>query len=392
MKLVASIPLAYYEPFARYRSTGWLALILAMMVLLTGGCATGKHSALVVPGPPRIGKDFDFEQLPRFQDDYCKYILYEEGPLGSVLKDPHPAYYCDFSDAAKAITTDPETAKEKAKYYRDKILDKFMSEIDNTYHEYNDGMYMGKASQAVAGDIASLGLTAATAITLVTRTKTILAALATGVAGVNLSFDKNFFGQQTFSALAIAMQARRDKAKSTIDDNRKMSAADYTLEGGRRDLVSYFFAGTLPGAIQEIQEEAAAASRAVSQPKPDTAAGAATKLAFSTPPSDSSPGALALAVQVQDDAGKVVTTATNSIVVTSTIGGTPGPTATANAIAGVAKFSLTFEKEGTYTVKATADGLNPVTSKSFDIKKGTTPTAKTPQPAQPQVRSNQYLH
>jgi hypothetical protein len=277
-----------------------------------------------------------------------------------------------------------------AKYYRDKILDKFMSEIDNTYHEYNDGMYMGKASQAVAGDIASLGLTAATAITLVTRTKTILAALATGVAGVNLSFDKNFFGQQTFSALAIAMQARRDKAKSTIDDNRKMSAADYTLEGGRRDLVSYFFAGTLPGAIQEIQEEAAAASRAVSQPKPDTAAGAATKLAFSTPPSDSSPGALALAVQVQDDAGKVVTTATNSIVVTSTIGGTPGPTATANAIAGVAKFSLTFEKEGTYTVKATADGLNPVTSKSFNVKAGT--PAKAPQPAQPQVRSNQYLH
>ncbi len=223
--------------------TKLLTLLILPIVMFIGGCAAAHPSALVAPAKPEIQKDFDFEQLPRFQDDFCKYILYTEGPIGSVLKNPQPAYYCDFSDAVKTKAKDPD----EAKYYRDKILDKYMAEIDTTYHRYDDGLYMGKSSQAVAGDIATLGLTAATAITLVARTKTILAALATAVAGVNLSIDKNYFGQQTFSALAIAMQARRDKAKSTIDDNKKLSVADYSLEGGRRDLVSYFFAGNFAG-------------------------------------------------------------------------------------------------------------------------------------------------
>ena len=127
---------------------------------------------------------------------------------------------------------------DRAKYFRNKVVDTFTGDIDHVYGEYTNALYVGRGFQAVEADFVNLGLTAATAISLVTRTKTILAALATGAAGVNLSFDKNFFGQQTFAALAIAMQARRDQARSSIYKNELLSVTDYTLAAARRG--SYF--------------------------------------------------------------------------------------------------------------------------------------------------------
>jgi hypothetical protein len=149
---------------------------------------------------------------------------------------------------------------DRAKYFRNKIAYNFMGEIDYVYGRYVGNLFTAKATEALLGDFESLGLTAASAISLVARTKTILASLATGVAGVNLSADKNFFGQQAFQALAIAMQARRDQARATILTNLQSSVIDYPLAAVRENLVSYFYAGTLPGALQEIQEEAAKSS------------------------------------------------------------------------------------------------------------------------------------
>jgi hypothetical protein len=154
----------------------------------------------------------------------------------------------------------PTADLERARYFRNKIAYNFMGDIDYVYGKYTGGLFTAKAIEGLAADFESLGLTAASAISLATRTKTILAALATGVAGVNLSADKNFFGQQTFQALTIAMQARRDQTRATITQNLQLSVTDYPLAAVRRDLISYFYAGTLPGALQEIQEEAAKTS------------------------------------------------------------------------------------------------------------------------------------
>jgi hypothetical protein len=84
-----------------------------------------------------------------------------------------------------------------------------MSDIEVVYGQYTTGLFSGKGQAGVLGDVVQLGLTAASTIAAPVRTKTIFSALATALGGVNLSFDKNFFAQQSFAIIGIAMQTRR---------------------------------------------------------------------------------------------------------------------------------------------------------------------------------------
>jgi hypothetical protein len=324
----------------------WLLMPLGVaMLLLSGGCAARKHSSIIVPSNPRIPKAADFYTIDKYKNDVTAY-----------------------NTAAEAVS--PTTADlERAKYFRNKIANNFMGDIDYVYGVYTDALFAGKGFESFIGDAASLGLTTASAISVVARTKTILSALATGVSGVALSADKNFFAQQTFQSLAMAMQARRDQARATIIDNLQLSVTDYPLAAVRRDLVSYFYAGTLTGALQEIQQEAAKTSTNALGVPTTKAAGAPAKLAFSAPPVNGTAGsALAgVVVQVQDANGVMVPSATNTITISSTPAGVSGP-ASVNAVAGAANFiGLTFSAPNSYTLTATSAGLTPITSNSFTI-------------------------
>jgi hypothetical protein len=148
-----------------------------------------------------------------------------------------------------------------AKRLRNKIVYGLMGEMDDAYGQFTKNLYSGKGAFGVAGDSALLGLTAAATIATHTPTKTILSALGTAVTGVNLSVDKNFFAQQTYQTIAVAMQTRRDKARNSIISSLDKDDEDYPLGAAKRDLFAYFYAGTLPGGLQELQEEAGAASK-----------------------------------------------------------------------------------------------------------------------------------
>ncbi len=151
---------------------------------------------------------------------------------------------------------------ETVRALRDRIVYGVMADIDDAYGQFARRLYAGKADVAVAGDSLVLGLAAASTIATHTPTKTILSALGTAFTGVNLSIDKNFFAQQTFQTIAVAMQTRRDKARTSIVQNlQDNDAEDYPLEAAKRDLVAYFYSGTLPGGLQELQEEAGNAAK-----------------------------------------------------------------------------------------------------------------------------------
>lgn len=169
-------------------------------------------------------------------------------------------YKRDLGDYNTNVTSNATLAQQ----IRNRIAYGFMAEIDDAFGMYTAGLFAGKGTIGVAGDSVQLGMTAAATIATHTPTKTILSALATGLTGVNLSFDKNFFAQQTFQTIAIAMQTRRDKGRAVITTNLAKSVGDYPLAAARRDLVSYFYAGTLPGGLQELQEQAGAAANAQS--------------------------------------------------------------------------------------------------------------------------------
>ncbi|MFL5346830.1 MAG: S8 family serine peptidase [Hyalangium sp.] len=108
----------------------------------------------------------------------------------------------------------------------------------------------------------------------------------------------------------------------------------------------------------------------------DVAPGSAARLVFRTPPANAAAGAVlgAVAVEVQDSRGNLVTNSTAQVTLTlgGASGGTLGGTTTVAAINGVATFAdLFIQKAATgYTVTAGSTGLQGSTSGAFDIVPG----------------------
>ena len=98
--------------------------------------------------------------------------------------------------------------------------------------------------------------------------------------------------------------------------------------------------------------------------------GAATKLGFITQPTGTSSGATlpTFRVAIQDAAGATVTTATDSVFISSSGGNLGGSGNRTAAVGGVATFSnLNLIPAGTYQFNAQANGLATATSASFAV-------------------------
>lgn len=150
-----------------------------------------------------------------------------------------------------------------AKQYRNNIAYGLMADIEVAYGAYYSYLFNGENSVAVGTDFLTLGLSAAASIATNPATKTIFSALGTGIAGAGLSVQKNYFAQQSFPVIGVAMQTRRDKVRAAIISNLSLDTTAYPLWAARRDLTAYFNAGTLPAGLQELQEEAGAAAAAI---------------------------------------------------------------------------------------------------------------------------------
>lgn len=183
-----------------------------------------------------------------------RYVHFTTPAVPRVLQPGYDltAYESDLKEYEQT-RADPEQARQ----IRNKIAYSTMAEIDGAYGQYTADLFRGRGTTAIIGETAQLGLTAAATVAVPVRTKTIISAVAAGITGVNLSFDKNLFAQQTFQTIAIGMQTRRDKARLEIVSNLSKSVAEYPLAAARRDLVGYFYAGTLVGGLQQLQEDAA---------------------------------------------------------------------------------------------------------------------------------------
>ena len=196
----------------------------------------------------------------------------EKPRLPDVFKDPPPsgktngtydlaAFRIDFDAYTKATTpgVPPLPPREPAAATaRNKMIYGVLAEIDYVYHNYEIALFMNEGSFKVATDVLQLGLGVASTITNGARSKTVLSAVLTGVTGTSLSIDKNFFRQQTVQALISSMQAGRDRTKAIIIQRLSEPATTYPFQAARSDLAAYFFAGTLPGALQQLTQTAGA--------------------------------------------------------------------------------------------------------------------------------------
>ena len=154
---------------------------------------------------------------------------------------------------ASIAQSDPDSAKAK----RNQIAYRIMAQIDSAYGAFEQNLSTRRAGFQTSADAAQLGLTAAATIVGTSDIKDILSATATAFQGARLSFDKNFFEQKTTEALVSQMRASRKNLQAQILlslSNRDV--ASYPLEAAWSDIVTYYYAGTIPSALVDIASKA----------------------------------------------------------------------------------------------------------------------------------------
>jgi hypothetical protein len=225
----------------------------------------------------------------------------------------------DYKDSTKPASLNLVAAKVA----RNNIAYGLMTEIEVIYKVYYQKFFGGKNTTALVGDAITLGLGSAGTIATNAATKTIFAALGTAITGLNLSIDKNFYAQQSFSVIGIAMQTRRDKIRAAIQANLlNEDVTIYPLTAVKRDLMAYLNAGTLASGLQELQEEAGAATATDRTPKTTAVPAAPNNLTASAGPAQISllwdPVAGASSYNVYSAASKGVSVATGTKIATTT--------------------------------------------------------------------------
>ena len=152
---------------------------------------------------------------------------------------------------------------------RNEILQELISLIDQNYSSFESKYYGSDATVNFTGDLVNLGLTGVSSVTGTAHLKAVLSAVATGSTGIKTSYLKNFFDQQTRSAVVQKMRASRATQLALIQDQNHMKApvvcptagcpmvggvavGPYSLEAGLSDVAAYYDAGTIIGALQAI--------------------------------------------------------------------------------------------------------------------------------------------
>jgi hypothetical protein len=165
--------------------------------------------------------------------------------------------------------TDTDVQKQAKVLRRNQILQELIALIDENYSSFEDKYYGSDAGVNFAGDAVNLGLTGVSAVTGTAHLKAVLSAIAVGTTGLKTSYEKNFFDQQTRSAVVQRMRAGRATQLVLIQDQNHMKApvvcpvagcapiggvaiAPYSLEAGLSDVAAYYDAGTIIGALQAI--------------------------------------------------------------------------------------------------------------------------------------------
>jgi hypothetical protein len=152
--------------------------------------------------------------------------------------------------------TPEDRAKKVA--HRNRILREYVWLIDQNYDHFEARYYGAQAGVNWAGDVITIGLTGVASVTGTADLKSVLSAIATGVTGIKTSYEKNFFDQQTRSAIVQKMRALRAEQLALLEDENHMKAglSEYDLQSGINDVNRYYDAGTVIAALQSIAESA----------------------------------------------------------------------------------------------------------------------------------------
>lgn len=187
----------------------------------------------------------------------CRYFAPSSarGPAPALTLNDKTLEY-NYSDPDKTnffrkAYADAKTPDAK-KNVRNGIIDELMSLIDQNYRNYEVVLRTDKNVKDLGATLASMGLTAAATVAGTEETKTILAAIATGVIGANAAVDKTIFKDFGIESLQFEMQRLRSERAKIIFTAKKQPVDEYSLNQAIGDLLEYYNAGFVTRALTSM--------------------------------------------------------------------------------------------------------------------------------------------
>ncbi|MFL6211345.1 MAG: hypothetical protein ACJ74W_21030 [Pyrinomonadaceae bacterium] len=146
----------------------------------------------------------------------------------------------------------------KAKLFRNELLYESLQLVDANYNDFENDLFVKRASSNVLMDVTELGLSAATGITNGERVKNILAISATAFKGGRRSIDLNLFREQTTQVIVLKMRAARARVRQRVAQGVALDVSQYSLASGLDDLMDYINAGSINSALLELTQDTGA--------------------------------------------------------------------------------------------------------------------------------------
>ncbi len=156
---------------------------------------------------------------------------------------------------------DQEDDPNKKQALRNEIINARIRAIDIHFNDFQQRLYREGVGSNIATDWTVIGLGVAGSITSSLSATQNLSAISGGITGAKSSFDKNAFFDRTMPAILSQMIALRKSALVKIRSGLTAGVSEYPLNWALTDVEEYFIAGTMPGAVMGIIEEAGATTK-----------------------------------------------------------------------------------------------------------------------------------
>ena len=145
---------------------------------------------------------------------------------------------------------------------RDRLLRQLLLLTDLYYQDYRESLYAMTSGTDFIGSAVITGMNAVSTISGGEQFKTLIAAVTTGFSGVKTEFSRSILMDKTLQAVFKQMDASRAQMNARIQLSLKKSGSKaklgmYPVDEALRDVVAYYNAGTLVGALEAIENNAA---------------------------------------------------------------------------------------------------------------------------------------
>lgn len=153
----------------------------------------------------------------------------------------------------------PDEAAKQA--FRNEVVTARIRAIDLHFGVFQQALFRESVTTNILADWITLGLGGAIATVGGVTTKAALGAVSAGITGAKTSIDKNVYFEKTMPALLAQMIASRKVALARIQEGLTRAVGLYPLNQALIDLEDYYNAGTIPGAVALIIEQAGATAK-----------------------------------------------------------------------------------------------------------------------------------